>query len=204
MSTGGKDMKQEHNRGPAPMPGDAGAATASVNCFRCIAGTLAPSVTACHVSCTSGEEIQIMTRIRSIALSLVLVLGLAACASGPQPGEVEVRRGTIEQITALQLVSNHHQGVGAVVGGLAGLGIGSLIGGGTGRDVAMVAGAIGGALVGNEVQKKHDQPVAGQQIIVRTSNGVLVAITQPANPGLRVGQRVYIEGSGDGARVVPR
>lgn len=135
----------------------------------------------------------------------ILVLGLTACGSpGPQPGEMEIRRGTIEQINAVQLASNHHQGVGAVVGGLAGLGIGSLIGAGTGRDVAMVLGTVGGALAGNEIQKKHDQPVPGQQVIVRTSNGVLVAITQPVNPVLRVGQRVYIEGNGDGARVLPQ
>jgi outer membrane lipoprotein SlyB len=146
-----------------------------------------------------------MNRFASLATLLLLVLGLSACAtSGPQPGEMEIRRGTIEQISSVQLPSNHHQGVGAVVGGLAGLGIGSLIGGGTGRDVAMVAGAIGGALVGNEVQKKHDQPIPGQQIIVRTTSGVLVAVTQPVNAALRVGQRVYIEGNGDGARVMPQ
>jgi outer membrane lipoprotein SlyB len=110
----------------------------------------------------------------------------------------------IEQITAVQIASNQHQGVGAVVGGLAGLGIGSLIGGGTGRDVAMVVGTIGGALAGNEVQKRNDQPVQGQQIIVRSTNGVLVAVTQPVDTRLRVGQRVFIEGSGDGARVVPQ
>lgn len=139
------------------------------------------------------------------ASAATLVLTLTACAApGPQPGEIEIRRGVIEQITSVQIESNHHQGVGAVVGGLAGLGIGSLIGGGTGRDVAMVLGTVGGALVGNEVQKKHDRPVLGQQIIVRTGNGVLLAVTQPASAALRVGQRVYIEGSGDGARVVPQ
>jgi outer membrane lipoprotein SlyB len=117
---------------------------------------------------------------------------------------MEIRRGVIEQITSIQLQSNHHAGVGAVVGGVAGLGIGSLIGGGNGRDVAMVLGTIGGAFAGNEIQKKNDQPVPGQQIIVRIHNGVLVSITQPENPGLRMGQRVYIEGNGDGARVVPQ
>ena len=144
-------------------------------------------------------------KIGKIGSIVVLTLALASCAvPGPQPGEIEIRRGVVEQITAVQIQSNHHQGLGAVVGGLAGLGVGSLIGGGTGRDVAMIAGAVGGALTGNEIQKKHDQPVPGQQVIVRTTNGVLVAVTQPVGPSLRIGQRVYIEGNGDGARVVPQ
>lgn len=146
-----------------------------------------------------------MRRIASVLLAFVVALLATACAApGPQPGATEIQRGVIEQITATQIPSNQHQGLGAVVGGLGGLGIGSLIGAGTGRDVAMVAGAIGGALIGNEVQKKHDQPIAGQQIIVRLSSGVLVQITQPVGPALRVGQRVYIEGSGESARVVPQ
>ncbi len=120
------------------------------------------------------------------------------------PGELEIRQGVIEQITATQIQSNHHRGVGAVVGGLGGLGIGSLIGGGTGRDVAMVVGTIGGALLGNETQKRYDQPQSAQQVIVRVRSGVLVAVTQPVDARLRVGQRVYIEGSGEGARVVPQ
>jgi len=132
-----------------------------------------------------------------------LALTLAACAT-PEPAPVEIRQGVIEQITQTEIASNQHQGVGAVVGGLAGVGIGSLIGGGTGRDVAMVAGAIGGALVGNQVQKRNDQPVPAQQIIVRTKTGVLVAVTQPVNPGLFVGQKVFIQGYGESALVTPQ
>ena len=144
-------------------------------------------------------------QVSSYLSALALALFLTACAvPGQQPGELEIRSGTIEQITLVQLPSNHHAGVGAVVGGLAGLGIGSLIGGGTGRDVAMVLGTVGGAIAGNEVQKKYDQPVPGQQIIVRTTNGVLVSITQPVSQSLFQGQRVFIEGNGENARVVPR
>jgi outer membrane lipoprotein SlyB len=132
-------------------------------------------------------------------------LALAGCAAtGPQPGELEVRSGTIEQITSVELKDKVPTGVGAVVGGVVGLGLGSLIGGGSGRDVAMVLGTIGGAVAGHQVQKAYDKPVAGQQIVVRLTNGVLVSITQPANPGLRQGQKVYVEGSGEDARVVPR
>lgn len=129
---------------------------------------------------------------------------IAGQASGQQSGDVEIRQGVIEQIMPVQLQSNQHRGVGAIIGGLGGLGIGSLIGGGTGRDVAMVAGALGGALIGNNVQKRYDQPVPGQQIIVRLTSGVLVAVTQPEDPRLQSGQRVYIEGNGEGARVIPQ
>ena len=143
-------------------------------------------------------------------LSFCAFAGALACmltagaASSQQPGEMEIRQGVIEQITEVPLQTNHHRGLGAIIGGLGGLGIGSLIGGGTGRDVAMVAGTLGGALLGNNVQKRYDQPVAGQQIIVRVKSGVLVQITQPVDPNLRPGQRVYIDGNGEGARVIPQ
>lgn len=144
-------------------------------------------------------------KIASYLSTLALAVILCACAvPGPQPGEIDIRTGVIEQITLVSLPSNHHTGVGAVVGGIAGLGLGSLIGAGTGRDVAMVLGTVGGAFAGNEVQKKYDQPVPGQQIIVRTGNGVLISVTQAVNPNLFKGQRVYVEGNGDGARVVAR
>ena len=146
-----------------------------------------------------------LNRLSSLTFAALAALVLiAGPASAQQPGEMEIRQGVIEQITQMDLPTNHHRGLGAIVGGLGGLGIGSLIGGGTGRDVAMVAGALGGALLGNEVQKRRDQPEPGQQIIVRLKSGVLVQITQPLNPNLRVGQRVYIEGSGENARVMPQ
>lgn len=145
-----------------------------------------------------------MKQLFNRAATALLALALVACAAPPPPAPVEIRSGRIEQIINTTIESNHHAGLGAVVGGLAGLGIGSLIGAGTGRDVAMVAGAIGGALAGNEVQKKKDQPVPAQQIIVRMSSGVLVAVTQPTGPNLFVGQRVYVQGSGEGAIVTPQ
>ncbi len=144
-----------------------------------------------------------LNRLFSRLMVPVLALLLAACAT-PQPTPVEIRQGKIEQITNTTIASNQHQGVGAVLGGLAGVGVGSLIGGGTGRDVAMIAGAIGGAMAGNEIQKRNQQPIAGQQIFVRMKSGVLVEVTQPVNPALHVGQEVFIQGSGEGALVVPR
>ncbi|PXV61732.1 outer membrane lipoprotein SlyB [Dyella jiangningensis] len=143
--------------------------------------------------------------VPGIITLLPLALALSACATSPgaaSPGAVEVRAGVIEQITDVQIETNHHTGVGAVVGGAVGLGVGSLIGAGTGRDVAMVLGTVGGAVAGNEVQKHYDKPVAGQQIVVRLKNGVLISVTQPASSGFSKGEKVYIEGNGENARVV--
>ena len=146
-----------------------------------------------------------LKQLSSWIVAIGLALFLSACATQTNPpGEVELRAGVIEQITQVEISNTRPAGVGAVVGGLAGLGIGSLIGGGTGRDVAMVLGTVGGAIAGNQVQKHYDRPEAGQQIIVRLSSGVLVSVTQPANPNLFQGQKVFVEGSGQDARVVPR
>ncbi|WP_095079904.1 glycine zipper 2TM domain-containing protein [Pseudomonas sp. Irchel s3h17] len=136
----------------------------------------------------------------------LLLSGCAAVGAGSGgAGEMEIRSGKIEQITLTQMQTNHDSGVGAILGGLAGVGIGSLIGNGTGRDVAMVAGALAGAAGGNYAEKKHyDQPQQAQQVIVRVKSGVLVSVTQPINPALAKGSNVYIEGSGNEARVVPQ
>ncbi len=143
-----------------------------------------------------------LKKVSTAVVTLMMALGLAACTPAPT-GPVEIRSGVIEQINATQIASNHDTGVGAVLGGLGGLGVGALIGSGTGKAVAMVLGAIGGAVGGNEIQKHYDKPVEGQQIFVRTSSGVLVSVTQPTG-NLRVGQAVYIEGAGTEARVVSR
>jgi outer membrane lipoprotein SlyB len=139
-----------------------------------------------------------------LLLALLLSM-LSACATttpGSMQGAVEVRSGVIEQITDVQISNTKTRGVGAVIGGALGLGAGSLIGGGTGRDVAMVLGTIGGAVAGNTVQRRNQQPTPGHDIIVRLTNGVLVSVTQePTN--LRVGQKVFIQGKGEDARVTP-
>ena len=134
---------------------------------------------------------------------LAVVVSLTACAPAGPAAPMEIRKGVIEQITDTTIKSDEDIGVGAVLGGLGGLGVGALIGAGTGKAVAMTIGAIGGAVGGAMIAKHYDKPIAAQQIFVRTSNGVLVSITQPTSP-LYVGQRVYIEGAGTEARVVPQ
>jgi outer membrane lipoprotein SlyB len=148
-----------------------------------------------------------MRKLGAALAASVFAAMLAACATpgGSAPGEMEVRAGTIEQITPTEIKSNHDIGLGAILGGVAGAGLGSLIGAGTGRDVAIAAGAVIGAVGGNYTQKRYfDKPQPGQQVFVRLSSGVLIEVTQPVDPQLRPGMHVFVQGSGPDTRVVPQ
>ena len=85
-------------------------------------------------------------------------------------------------------------GAGLIVGGLAGGGLGSLIGGGTGRTVATVVGALGGAYVGNQVEKSQTTVV--YQISVKYDDGTWGTIRQGSPTGLQVGDRVAVSDNG--------
>ncbi|MHA1066880.1 glycine zipper 2TM domain-containing protein [Enterobacter ludwigii] len=141
-----------------------------------------------------------------VLLSLVNVLN--GCVSGNSDinekiGEMEIRTGVVEHISRTQVQTNHDSGVGAIIGGTGGAALGSLVGGGSGRDVAMIAGALAGGVGGNYIEQRHyDKPQEAQQVIVRMNNGVLVSVIQPVNINLRKGEKVYIEGQGAEARVL--
>jgi len=145
-----------------------------------------------------------MRTISQSILTLVLVGALLACAAPPPAapvGETDVRYGRIVKIDAVQIESDDHMGLGAVIGGIAGGVIGHQFGGGTGRDVATVAGALAGGFGGAKVAQKTDRR-PGQHITVKLGNGVSVGITQPSDPNLHVDDNVRIDGTGTGARVV--
>ena len=117
---------------------------------------------------------------------------LGACAAGSQMsqppaqqlGEQQIQFGNIVQINPVTLEGDHQLGLGAVMGAAAGGLLGSLVGGGSGRDVAIVIGAIGGGVVGNKVQNNYADKQPGSHVIVRLDNGVHVAVTQPLNADL--------------------
>jgi len=138
--------------------------------------------------------------VRSWSWLVSPLLLLAACAS--PPAEQEVRYGRIAQIETVTIDGDAQLGLGAIIGAVAGGVIGHQFGGGTGRDVATVAGVLGGGVAGSKVQSKTSDRRQGQHIIVKLDSGPSVAITQPSDPSFKVGDRVRIDGSGNDARVV--
>ncbi|HJY79029.1 MAG TPA: glycine zipper domain-containing protein [Burkholderiales bacterium] len=132
------------------------------------------------------------------AILIFLTAVLSACASAADLGEQSIRTGVITRIESVEIERDHQIGTGAVLGAAAGGIIGHQIGhGGAGT----VIGALGGGLAGNAIQNQVEHR-PGQQIFVQLDNGVSVVITQPADAGLRPGDRVLIEGDGKSARVV--
>ncbi|HET7731579.1 MAG TPA: glycine zipper 2TM domain-containing protein [Usitatibacter sp.] len=85
-------------------------------------------------------------------------------------------------------------GAGAVVGGIVGGVLGHQIGSGRGNDAATVAGAVGGAVVGNELEKRRDGDEQ-YRIVVQTRDGREAVFTQDSLNGIRVGDRVRIDGN---------
>ena len=133
---------------------------------------------------------------RALVFAVVTAGAVAGCAQQPayqvytQP---VARTGTIESIRQVDK-QKYASGAGAIVGGLVGTGLGSLVGGGSGRTAAMIVGAVGGAVVGNEMQKNQTELI--WEIGVRYDDGSYGSITQTQAPGLRIGDRVRVTDTG--------
>ena len=135
----------------------------------------------------------------AVAGCFALILGLACALPGCAPvptysvQQSASRAGVVEAIRS-QTVQTADPTAGAVVGALAGGGIGNMIGGGSGRTVATIVGAIGGAFAGHKIAENAQELV--WIIDVRYDDGTIATIQQKGAPGLRVGDRVLVTPSG--------
>lgn len=98
--------------------------------------------------------------------------------------------GVIESVRGIRS-DGDGSGVGMAIGGVAGGLLGNQIGKGNGRTIATIAGAAGGAYVGNEVEKKSKSSVT-YRITVRMEDGTYRTINQASQPAYTVGDRVKV------------
>lgn len=108
---------------------------------------------------------------------LFAALGFAALGAGAQEvGRVISSTPVIQQVAVPRTYCNQQQvyqepqtsGAGGLMGAIAGAGVGSQIGSGSGTAAAMMIGAIGGALLGNNIESSgarqaYAQPVCGTE-----------------------------------------
>lgn len=105
--------------------------------------------------------------------------------------------GQFGRVTSIQTLRSeaHSNGTGAVIGGVLGGVLGHQIGGGNGRTAATAIGAVGGAVVGNNVEKNRSRDVIGYRVNVQLDNGNTRTVTVNTLDGLSQGDRVrYADG----------
>lgn len=104
-------------------------------------------------------------------------------------GRLCVECGTVRSVTPVSR-DEGTTGVGAVVGAIVGGVAGRQVGGGRGRDIATVAGAVGGAVVGNEVEERRNENDTVYDVRIRMEDGservVTVADAGTLDPGTQV------------------
>ena len=98
--------------------------------------------------------------------------------------------GVIESIRVAQ-VEGQGSGLGAAAGGVTGAIIGNQIGHGSGRTIATIAGAAGGAYAGNAIEKNMKKHTV-YRVTLRMDDGSLRTLSQREAPGYSVGDRVRV------------
>ncbi len=99
--------------------------------------------------------------------------------------------GVVEAVNVIE-VKGEGNYLGMIAGGLAGALLGHQVGGGTGKKVATVAGAAGGAFAGNEIEKRM-KTTKHYEVIARLENGGAQTVPYESDPGFKVGDRVRVE-----------
>jgi outer membrane lipoprotein SlyB len=84
-------------------------------------------------------------------------------------------------------------GVGTIVGGVVGGMLGNRVGGGNGKKIAIATGAVGGAIIGNQIEQRNTTQLPMYQLGVRLSNGAYQTVNQDTVAGLAIGTQVRIE-----------
>ena len=135
-----------------------------------------------------------------VAASLLSAL-LAGCATqqpryqqpAPATNAAYVQYG---QVTGVESVRGEGASVGkgAILGGIAGAVLGHQVGSGSGKDAATVVGIVGGALIGNEIDKRQQSAPDFIRVAVRFDNGTQRSFDYAQAVDLRVGDRVRVEG----------
>ena len=145
-----------------------------------------------------------MLRARYCIAAVALTVVAGGCASDPyygQPRYAEPSRGYVApaaysdegRVVAIDSVrgEGHTSGAGAVVGGIVGGVLGHQVGSGRGNTVATVAGAAGGAYVGNEVEK-NKKSTTTYQVIVKMEDGATRYFDYDTPTSFHVGDKVRI------------
>jgi outer membrane lipoprotein SlyB len=115
----------------------------------------------------------------------------AAGSPGRSVPPVCANCGVVEAVHVVE-VKGDGSYLGMIGGGVVGALLGSQVGHGTGRTVASVAGAAGGAWADNEIEKRV-KTTKHYEVVVRLANGGSQTVSYQTQPSFSVGSRVRVE-----------
>ncbi len=99
--------------------------------------------------------------------------------------------GVVESVNAVEVKGDGGY-VGKIAGGVIGGLLGNQVGGGRGQDVMTVVGVVGGAMAGNEIEKRRNKTVH-YDVVTRLQGGGVQTVTYATEPPFRVGDKVRVE-----------
>lgn len=142
--------------------------------------------------------------LSSLTIGAIAILSACAAPGGPGQGAPVSRApaynapasaeyGQVRDIDVVS-VASRPSGVGIVLGAVLGGVVGNQFGGGTGRVATTGAGAIGGAIAGNAIEKRTKRDDEAFRVSVRFNDGGVRDFQFKDIGDLRVGDRVRYEG----------
>jgi len=121
---------------------------------------------------------------------------MTAAAAAPVPAPAQVACEGCGKVTAVTVKEEAGKGgpVGLIAGGVGGALLGRQIGGGSGKDIATVAGAVGGAYAGKKIEEKMTSHKVWN-VTVQYPGGTSSSFAFEQDPGFKVGDPVRNSGN---------
>ncbi len=148
---------------------------------------------------------RLTSRLACVALAACCVVSLGARAAAASSrgdslyedaAEASAAYGTVSAVeSGGGVAADAPRGSGAVIGGVLGAVIGrQMADGSRGKNIAAAVGAGVGALIGHEIEKNVRRDRGGVRVTVRLDDGRTRRFDVKDSDGLRVGDRVRIDG----------
>ncbi|MES2948624.1 MAG: glycine zipper 2TM domain-containing protein [Pseudomonadota bacterium] len=143
-----------------------------------------------------SEYDQAIATAKAQAATAHAVAPTASPARGPATAPAAAACSDCGQVLAVTVTekAGEYSPVGIIAGGALGALLGNQVGGGTGKDIATVAGAVGGAYAGKVLEEKYKTHKVWT-VTVLYGNESKASFDFTKDPGLKVGDRVKNTGN---------
>lgn len=150
-----------------------------------------------RLQCRRDAKAEYDKAIASAKAKMNTATPVASTAKATQPKTADAKAlcDDCAKVLAVNVIEKEGEGgaLGIIAGGAAGALLGHQVGGGTGKDIATVAGAVGGAYAGKTIEGKMKTRKVWQ-VTVQNPFGIKKTFRFDQSPGFAVGDTVKYSG----------